>query len=99
MARDKALCCRVEDEELVIRIGIGTLALAAENCPLFHDELRRPDLPYMKVVDAAALAEDVVQALNDEQEDGTTPIHLMLDAAIEAAAENGSEGFSDESFD
>jgi hypothetical protein len=44
------------------------------------------------VVDAKRFAKDVCNALNDEREDGTTPVHLLFDAAFEKAVEDGSLG-------
>jgi hypothetical protein len=45
-----------------------------------------------KVIDATRFAKDIVNALNDEQEDGTTPVHVLLDTAFEKAIEDGSQG-------
>jgi len=45
-----------------------------------------------KVTNAVAFARDVVRALNDEDEQGTTPIHRLFDAAFSSAVEQGSEG-------
>ncbi len=86
----------VEGNELVIRIGIATLAFAAENCDLFAEYPNNSFAPYKKVADASALAHDVVAELNREEEDGTTPVHLLIDHAIFDAYENGSEGFPEE---
>jgi hypothetical protein len=91
---DTPLKVEVENDQLVIRIGINTLAIAAENCPEFYQE---NDPPYVTVSDPLELANDVVRELSREQEDGTTPVHLLLDRAILAAFENGSLGFDDES--
>lgn len=83
----------VEDSQLVIRIGIGTLAFATECCPLLAGDAIDP--PYVKVADKKMLAEDVLRALSDEEEDGTTPVHRLLDEAILEAYAQGSLAFDE----
>lgn len=41
---------------------------------------------------APLFAKDVVNALNEEKEDGTTKVHELFDDAFERAIENGSQG-------
>lgn len=96
MAKDQRLVCQIEGDELVIRIGIDTLAFSAEHCPLFYDDRDRCEAPYVKVADKEELARDVVRAINHEEDDGSTPLHHMLDEAIEYAHGDGSLGFADE---
>ena len=48
--------------------------------------------PLYRVTDAATFAKGIVRYLNDESEDGTTRIHLMLDSAMNEALEQGEEG-------
>jgi hypothetical protein len=36
----------------------------------------------------------IVRALRREEENGDTPVHLLLDAALEHAADQGEEGIS-----
>jgi len=48
--------------------------------------------PRYRLTDPSAFAEEFVRALNHEQEDGTTPVHVMLDKALYAAIEEGAEG-------
>lgn len=94
--KDQPLYCNIEGEELVIRIGIDTLAWAAEHNPRFFN----PDKPYAEkyitVENNIELAHDVVGELNGEEEDGTTPLHLLLDEALFNAAENGSLGYAED---
>lgn len=95
---DRPLEVNVEGQEFVIRIGINTLQTAAEACPNLRDyqnEKHDYGPPYVEVVNAKVLADDVRGALNDEQEDGTTPVHLLLDDAIERAFEDGSLAFDE----
>ncbi len=48
-----------------------------------------------KVTDAAAFAKDVVQALNAEEDDGTTRVHRMFDGAFSEAIDQGAEGIEE----
>lgn len=82
--KDAVLSVGLEDDQLVIRIGIATLAFA----------LTAADEP-LRVVDARLAAEEIVRVLTDEEEDGTTPVHRLLDKAGLAAWENGGEGFAE----
>lgn len=96
---DRPLEVNIEGQELVIRIGINTLQHATEHCERLRDhqnEKHDYGPPYVEVVNATILADDVRGQLLEEQEDGTTPVHILLDDAIEAAFENGSLAFTDE---
>lgn len=83
---------RVVDGELVIRIGVDTLAWAfdnsVENNP-FSDALNDYQQAW-KVKNAAEFAVDVRRALLEEGEDGTTALHILFDAAAQAAVNGGS---------
>lgn len=48
-----------------------------------------------KVIDPAAFAKELARELNDEDDDGTTRIHRMLDKAIEGAIDQGAEGIEE----
>lgn len=92
---EQPLVVAIENEQLVIRVGVNVIAFVAEKSEKFQEYNMRTgqyDSLY-RVADAAQLASDVVRALNKEQEDGTTPVHLLLDEAIEQAADDGSMGF------
>jgi hypothetical protein len=93
---DLPLVCRIEGEQLVIRIGIDTLAFATEHCEKFYDYDKHDGPPYVKVVDKNALAHDTVHELLREREDGATPLCFLFDDAAEAALEDGSLAFCDE---
>ncbi|TIT80135.1 MAG: hypothetical protein E5W57_04180 [Mesorhizobium sp.] len=70
---------------LVISIGVGALAFAVQ-----HADNQWPEDIY--ITDPYEFAKDVARQLRAEAEDGTTPVHVMLDrAAVEASAQ-GSEG-------
>lgn len=93
----KPLSVAIEDGALVIRVGIETLRVAAEtsNDPGMHEYEVTDDggvFKHPKVVNAAEFARDIVRELEFEQEDGSTPVHLLLDAAMAAAADSGSAG-------
>jgi len=94
--KDRPLECVVEDDQLIIRIGIDTLAFSAEHCPLFYDDRYRKYPPYVKVTNKEELANDVVGRLLHEQDDGTTSLHELLDNAIMDAYDNGSLGFDED---
>lgn len=92
--RDRPLQACVQDDQLVIRIGLETLKTAAEHCPLFYDgTVENCDPPYVKVKGRRELAKDVKRELFREREDGSSPISDLLDEAIMAAFEDGSLAF------
>lgn len=89
--KDRHLICEVEGDELVIRIGVDTLLLATQHCPLLTDD--ETYKPLFSITNADQLAADVARELNEEEEDGTTPLHRVLDQAMFDAMEKGSEAF------
>ena len=89
--RDHRLDVEIVDGELRVRIGVQTLAFAAENPP---DSGLWNDGAMVSVLNADEWAKDVRSELLREQEDGTNILHLVLDAAMRAAAENGSAAVS-----
>ena len=75
---------------LVISIGINCLARALEASPRFYNgESGEQDL---KVTDPEVFAREVARALQREEEDGSTPLHVLFDNAAESAIEDGCEG-------
>lgn len=92
---DAPLRASVSNGILVIEIGIDTLQHAAENCPALYDgTVENCDPPYCKVVDKFELANSVKREMFHEREDGSSPISDLLDEAIVAAIEDGSEAFA-----
>lgn len=89
----RPLSVKVADNALVISIGLEMLKFVAEHCPAFQGE-DCSDGPWERIVDAKELASDVRRALQDEEEDGTTPVHRLLDTAIVAARDDGSLAFA-----
>jgi hypothetical protein len=86
----RPLTIGVEGDELVIRIGVDTLAYAfetsEENQPFDEkeDDFRRS----WKVVDKHKFAKGVAVGLTDEEEDGSTPLTKILDEAYIRAIED-----------
>lgn len=78
---DTPLHARVEDGQLVIRIGIARLD--GNEC--------HPDFPELPITDREEWAKDVAYELERDRGDGATPISLCLDAAMKSALELGSE--------
>lgn len=91
MAKRKSkapLTIKIEGNELVVRIGVDTLAFAVAAGDYFQDG-------NLKVTDAARFANDVVYELVREEEDGSNMLHALFDKAAEMACENGSEFVED----
>lgn len=76
----------IEAGRLVISIGITTLgeALVGPMSPL------KRDANHARITDHSAFAKEVVNALTDESEDGTTRVHELLDGVAEYFLENGA---------
>jgi hypothetical protein len=83
---DRPLDCEVEGEQLVIRIGVSTLAWAAKkrNGGVVPDNYR--------VVDKLQWAKDVANGIMHEDEVGNTMLYDMLDEAMQSAMDDGSTG-------
>jgi hypothetical protein len=82
--KDIPLQSAIENEALVIRIGVGTLAfcaLAKNGGPLVEN---------LRVADAVQFAKDAMREMNRESETGATMLNKMLDAAMEEATDQGS---------
>lgn len=83
---NKALKVQIVNGELVISIGISTLCFAIDHAPEMWNE--KEDKP--RITDEAGFARDILEQLTREEEDGTTPVHRMFDAAAARAIEYGS---------
>jgi hypothetical protein len=69
---------------IVIRVPFSVLPDALKQNP-------RDDSYYdVTVNDVSDFAQDVIRALNREEEDGTTPVHELLDKALASAIDDGS---------
>lgn len=90
--RNQALTIEIVEGELVIRIGVDTLMIAVQGADDWDDET-------MTIVDPDTFAAEIANALqNNEQEDGTTDVHLAIDKAAMHVVEYGTEAvrFADE---
>lgn len=79
-----------QDGDLVIRIPIGTMIYAFENDQSNEGWDGNQHVP-PKVMNRDGFVADVLRQLGREEEDGTTPVHRMMDKAMLDAVEDGSE--------
>jgi hypothetical protein len=79
----------IEDGSIVIRVAIEALPTIIEGVGALWNSEGNPGF---KITNVEEFAADLVRALNNEEEDGTTPIHTMVDAAIFDAIEQGALG-------
>jgi len=85
----------IEGDDIVIRVTPTALKFATERGPaleLWDDEAGR--FRKVEVTDLPAWRRGVLRALRDEEENGDTPVHLLLDAALRHALEHGEPGIS-----
>jgi len=91
--RSLSLSTSFEEGALVVRIGLDTLVISAEQGPLW---------PRLKVLDGdrfgAALAKEIE---NDEDESGLTGMMKLIDSAVERLVEDDCDAirWSDEDID
>lgn len=93
--KTQPLSCKVEGDELVIRIGIDTLAWAAQSerrdTPFWVYEWEKAEyVPRWKIISNLEWAKDVAREINREEEDGSSPLTNLLDKASENALDQGS---------
>ena len=93
---DAALTCKVTNGQLIIAIGVDTLAHAFVHGPVgdklaWDDEKYDWDYDRVKVTDAAGWAKEVVDAMLHEREDGSSPLTLFIDKMYEAALDDGAQ--------
>lgn len=93
MTRPKPLPGRaaVVGKDIVIRLPIANIPFAVTGLVDWLRDRLPMDYP-IRITDEKAFAKYVCLALNKEEEDGTTPVHELFDAAFWAAAEDGAEG-------
>ena len=80
----------IDDGCIIIRVDVPGLRQSVEAawmCGAVDTKLR--------VTDPLLFAKEMCRELNKESENGTTPIHTLLDKAIVAAFENGAEGIEE----
>jgi hypothetical protein len=77
----------IRDGFILIALPVANLGSALEGAwASGHQDGR------YRVTDAETFAKAVVHELNNEQEDGTTPIHELFDACMYEAIDQGAEG-------
>lgn len=93
MNRNDPLKCCIEDGVLIMQIGVAALARAIQlNPDLTECDERTGQWNEPEITDADKFAAEVLAALKNEDEDGTTLIHTAIDTAAMNAIENGAEG-------
>lgn len=91
---DSPLHVRIENEQLVISIGIERLASVfeeSEDNQVYNEESHDYDR-VLRITDKQEFAKDVVSAMREESENGSTPLYYFLMAMCQAAADDGSTG-------
>lgn len=76
----------IEDGAIVIRVPLDNLQAIMDGgyvCNAYPERY--------KVTDTEGFAKEVVRELNDEDEEGTTPVHKLFDAAINEALNQGAQ--------
>ena len=81
--RNQQLKVEIKAGRLEITIGVDLLCFAVEH---------GTGMDWLKITDKDVFANEIRSALLSEEEDGSTPVHRMLDAAASEAAEQGAEG-------
>lgn len=84
---DAPLEITLDDGRLSISIGIATLAFAVTHGAGVEGVYR--------IADPWKAAESIRHYLLEEDEEGTTPVHTLLDKAAWEAWEQGEEGFAE----
>ena len=94
---DQPLSIELRGRELVIRVGVGTLAWAFEHDTENNqwDDEKNNFIQGWKVSDQKEFAKDVKHEALREEEDGTTPLILFFDQLCRAAADQGSLGIEE----
>lgn len=90
--KDQPLSCQLEGDELVIRIGIDTLAFAADRSELFNpfDEDLNDFVQKWKVIDSKGFAEEVSRELEMEDEIGGSPLIYLIEKMFDKVLDDGS---------
>lgn len=80
----------IEKDSLVIRVSLKALPMVLEGAWA----MGKFDTRY-KITDANEFAKELMYALNREDEQGTTPVHELFDAAILHVIEQGGFGIDE----
>lgn len=85
--KDTSATAIIEDAAIVIRVPISYLHQIVQggyDCGAIDCKT--------KITNEAEFAKELCRELNREDEEGTTPVHRLFDAAINEALEQGAEG-------
>lgn len=82
----------LEGDDIVIRITPDALTFATEHGCLCTFSVEKNDFRGVQITSLPRWREAIVRALTREEENGDTPVHLLLDAALEYALEQGEGG-------
>jgi hypothetical protein len=82
----------IEGDDIVIRITPDALTHATEHGVLCTFIPQTGSFRAAQITDIVKWRDGVLRALRREEENGDTPVHLMLDACLEHALEQGEEG-------
>ena len=77
----------LEDGAIIIRVPIAILPMVIEGAWAARGLETR-----YKITNVEEFSADLIRELNKEDEDGTTRIHTMFDAAIDEAVNQGAFG-------
>lgn len=86
----KPLRCVIKKNAILIEVGFDVVKFATEHHPELYDDER--DGGNYAVTDIKEFAKEVVSAINKEEEDGSSPLTNLFDAAIMDAICQGAEG-------
>jgi len=91
-AEDTPLRVEVKRGELVIRLGIETLAFATPDIEpwVVHNDETGQFRRRLKVIDPQEFAKDVALAMQRQDDTGASPLAYFLDKMMEDAIEDGS---------
>ncbi len=89
---EKLIRIAAEDGDLIIRIPVKTMLYAFVNDP-GHESWDADSGQHMPptIRDEAGFVADIIAELEREDDDGTTPVHLMVDGVMREAVEQGSK--------
>lgn len=83
---DRSAQAVVEGDAIVIRISIANLQAIMDGgfaCAAYYKRY--------KVTNGPGFAKEIADALNDEDEEGSTPVHKLFDVAINSALNSGAQ--------
>lgn len=86
------LTVKVVDGQLVICIGVDTLACAVAAGDVFHHESNDEEVRHFAITDTTRFAKEVAIAMDGDEEDGSSLLTDFIERAAQAAIDDGSEG-------